>query len=233
VLYPGLENSDLAFPRLAFELLPVGLRGLMLAALAAAILSSLEAMLNAASTLFTMDFLRSWRPDSSDEQLVKAGRVMTLVFMVVAALWAPVIYRFETLWHYLQSSLSYLTPPVVCVFLFGAFSHRVSATAAVCTLAVGVPAGAVAWLLVEVFEWVRVQYLYACGGAFVANALLLWGISLASPPVGEAASEGLVWTSEDWRRENRHLAEQPAWSHFRYQSLALSLLTVAIVVWWW
>ncbi len=88
-LYPDLENPDTVFPKLAFDLLPVGLRGLMLAALAAAIFSSLEAILNSAATLFTMDLARAVKPGMGDRALVWTGRLATLGFMALAAIWAP------------------------------------------------------------------------------------------------------------------------------------------------
>jgi len=81
VLYPDLENPDLVFPMLAFDLLPFGLRGFMLAVLTAAMLSSLEAILHSASTLFTMDFVRTARPGLDSQRLARLGRIATLVFM--------------------------------------------------------------------------------------------------------------------------------------------------------
>jgi SSS family solute:Na+ symporter len=109
VIYPELERPDLVFPTLAFDLLPVGFRGLMLAALAAAILSSLESILNSAATLFTFDFYGRYFHNRSDAHLVRVGRISTIVFMGLAAAWAPQITRFPTLWQYLQSVLSYIT----------------------------------------------------------------------------------------------------------------------------
>ncbi|MGB5351873.1 MAG: hypothetical protein WBN10_19845, partial [Polyangiales bacterium] len=113
VLYPGLENPDMVFPMLAFDLLPIGLRGFMLAVLAAAMLSSLESILHSASTLFTMDFVQTARPDMDSQQLARWGRGAIVVFMIFAVVWTPQISRFPTLWQYRQSILSYLTPPVV------------------------------------------------------------------------------------------------------------------------
>jgi SSS family solute:Na+ symporter len=105
-IYSDLDNPDLVFPLLAFDLLPIGLRGLMLAALAAAILSSLESIFNSAATLFTMDFIKHFNIRWSEAALVRTGKAATIGFMVLSALWAPQIARFPSLWQYLQSVLS-------------------------------------------------------------------------------------------------------------------------------
>jgi SSS family solute:Na+ symporter len=103
-LYPDLENPDAVFPTLVFDLLPVGFRGLLLAAVAAAILSSLEAILNSASTLITMDFVRTFRPHTSDEALATISKVAIVLAVVAAAVWTPQIQQFPTLWQYLSSA---------------------------------------------------------------------------------------------------------------------------------
>jgi solute:Na+ symporter, SSS family len=89
----------LVFPLLAFDLLPIGLRGLMLAALAAAIPSSLESIFNSAATLFTMDFVQHFKPNLSESGLVRTGKAATIDFMVLSDLWAFQIARFQSLWH--------------------------------------------------------------------------------------------------------------------------------------
>jgi SSS family solute:Na+ symporter len=120
-LYPDIERADMVFPALAFNLLPEGLKGLMLAALAAAILSSLESIYNSASTLFTMDIIANFRSAAKDKYLVKTGRISTIAFMILSAAWAPQIERFPTLWEYLQSILSYITPPIAALFIMAVF----------------------------------------------------------------------------------------------------------------
>ena len=153
MIYPHLKTPDLVFPTLAFDLLPNGLRGLMLAALAAAILSSLESIFNSAATLFTMDFVKHFRPHLSEAVLVRTGMAATIGFMILSALWAPQIARFPSLWQYLQSILAYITPPVVVVFILGIFWRRGTAAAATATLAVGIPSGVLGWIFNEVAAW--------------------------------------------------------------------------------
>jgi SSS family solute:Na+ symporter len=232
VLYPGLERPDLIFPTLAFDLLPVGFRGLMLAALAAAILSSLESILNSAATLFTLDFYQSWRPQASDDSLVRVGRIATIVFMVVAAAWAPQITRFPTLWQYLQSILSYITPPVVAVFLIGLFWKRANHQGAFATLAIGLPLGVAGWITVELMGVVSLQFLYASGVMLLLSAVICVGGSLAGPPPAPERIQHSVWAPRAANRFGAAGADTPWWSSDRWQAIILILLTGVAVAWW-
>jgi len=232
-LYPELESPDQVFPTLVFDLLPVGFRGLMLAALAAAILSSLEAIFNSASTLFTLDIVKSFRPRLSDKATVRTGQLATLAFMVLAASWAPVIRTFPNLWQYLQSILSYVTPPVVVVFLFGIFWQRATSTAATVTLATGILVGVGGWLANEIFELVQIQYLYASGIMFMASLLLMWSVSLLSAPPDQAAIRNLLWSGKMWKSETEELRSLPWYKNYRYLSVGLTLLSLFIVGFWW
>lgn len=146
--YPALaENSDLIFPTLIFDLLPAGLRGLIIAALVAAIMSSVDSTLNSASTLVTMDFVKKLRPAASNRSLVIVGRIVTFSFMTLAIVWAPQILKFPDIWTYLQSTLSYLSPPFVDCFIVGVFWRRANRTAAFLGLCVGHLAAAVFFAL--------------------------------------------------------------------------------------
>ncbi|MCP5349316.1 MAG: sodium/solute symporter [Gammaproteobacteria bacterium] len=232
-LYPDLDNPDLVFPTLAFDVLPVGLRGLMLAALAAAILSSLESIYNSAATLFTMDFVTTFRPAIEDRKLVVIGRLATLVFMVLAALWAPQIERFPSLWQYLQSILSYLTPPVVAVFGAGLLWRGATATAAFTTLLIGIPLGIIGWLGNEIGGWMTIHYLYACGLLFLFNLGLMVGLSLLIPQSIDESAATLVWDRSQWQAETRHLAIGAWYRNYRYLATLLLILIGLILVWWW
>jgi SSS family solute:Na+ symporter len=229
VLYPNLDNPDLVFPMLAFDLLPIGLRGFMLAVLAAAMLSSLEAILHSASTLFTMDFVQSARPDMDSQQLARWGRGATLVFMVFAVLWTPQISHFPTLWQYLQSILSYLTPPVVAVFLLGLFWRRANGAGALAGLLVGIPLGIVGWVAVELLGMIELQYLYAAMLMFVVGLALVIVASLLTPAPAASKIEGHMWRREDAATK----PGQPWYQDYRLQSAALVAITLVVVVWWW
>ncbi len=231
--YPDLTNPDLVFPLLAFDLLPIGIRGLMLAALAAAILSSLESIFNSAATLFTMDFVNHFKPHLSETTLVRTGRVATIGFMLLSALWAPQIARFPSLWQYLQSILSYVTPPVVVVFVLGIFWRGATATAATVTLAAGIPLGVAGWAFNEIAAVYPIQYLYACGVMSLVSALLFVAVSRVSAKSPPSRIAALTWSPEYWRRESRQLKDDPWYRNYRWQSVLLLVLALLIVGAWW
>jgi SSS family solute:Na+ symporter len=229
VLYPDLDNPDLVFPMLAFDLLPIGLRGFMLAVLAAAMLSSLEAILHSASTLFTMDFVQTARPEMESEQLARWGRGAIIVFMVFAVVWTPQISRFPTLWQYLQSILSYLTPPVVSVFLLGLFWPRANSAGALAGLLVGVPLGVCGWVSIELLSLFELQYLYAAALMFVLGLALVVLVSLLTPaPARDEIADKL------WRRSDADASPGEVWYRdYRVQALFVVAAAAAVVILWW
>ena len=233
MLYPDLNNPDLVFPTLAFDLLPTGFRGLMLAALAAAILSSLESIFNSAATLFTMDFVNHFRPNLSETALVWIGRTATLGFMLLAVLWTPQITRFPSLWQYLQSILSYITPPVVVVFMLGIFWRQGTATAATVTLAAGIPIGLLGWSLNEIYAIYQIQFLYACGVMTLICVLIFVGISLISERPTFQRILSLTWSLDFWRSESRQLEKLPWYWDYRVQAAGLLAVSLIIVAIWW
>ncbi|MCO6436602.1 MAG: sodium/solute symporter [Phycisphaerae bacterium] len=230
-LYPSLEKPDLAFPVLAFDLLPVGLRGVLLAAVAAAIFSSLEAILNSASTLFTMDFVHTLRPHASDRTLMNTGRAATIAFMIIAAAWAPQIARFPTLWQYAQSLLAYVTPPVVVIFMFGLFWRRANCPAAVITLTACVPVGAAWWIINDLLAWTSVQFLYGCGVTFLFSAAVFVLTAYLTEPPPQSVLQHM-WHPSIWREESRDLHGTPRHRNYRWLAAILLLVTAGVVVWW-
>ncbi|XP_058536539.1 sodium/myo-inositol cotransporter 2 isoform X2 [Ochotona princeps] len=118
--------SDIAYPKLVLELLPTGLRGLMMAVMVAALMSSLTSIFNSASTIFTMDLWNHVRPRASERELMIVGRVFVLLLVVVSVLWIPVVQASQggQLFVYIQAISSYLQPPVAVVFIMGCFWKR-------------------------------------------------------------------------------------------------------------
>jgi len=234
VLLPELDSPDRAFPALAFELLAPGLRGLMLVALLAAIMSSLDSALNAAASLLTMDFVRPLRPAIGDRGLLRIGRAFTAVLIVLAALYAPLIERFGSLFQYFQSTLAYLVPPVVAVFLAGLFSARVTRGAGFAGLAGGLAAGLALFLANEVTDaWAAaglppVHFTYMAVAVFVLSLVL---VAIASA-AGEAEPERpqACLRAADLAPG----AAAGAWHRdYRVQAAALALLMLAVIAACW
>jgi SSS family solute:Na+ symporter len=251
--YPALaENPDLIFPTLLFDLLPVGIRGLIITALVAAIMSSVDSTLNSASTLVTMDFLKKIKPRASNRSLVIAGRIVTFAFMTLAILWAPQIIKFPNLWTYLQQMLAYLAPPIVACFFAGVFWKRANGHGALAALVVGHLAAAVIFglalsgsvvvqagpLTPEELQMAAagtpvIHFLYLAPILLTISLMALVVVSLATkPPEGEVVRT-LTWSPAMLAEETPALARLPWYKNYRYQSVAtLVLIAILVIVWW-
>ncbi|MCB0577164.1 MAG: Na+/glucose cotransporter, partial [Saprospiraceae bacterium] len=123
------------------SVLPAGIRGIVVAGLLAALMSSLAGVFNASSTLFTMDLYSKFRPNTSEKSLVRVGRIATAVMVLIGLLWIPVIQGSRGLYDYLQSVQGYLAPPIFVVFFFGVFNKRLNAKGCLAALLVGFAMG--------------------------------------------------------------------------------------------
>ncbi len=162
VVFPGiiafqlygdtLTDGDQAYALLIRDLLPVGLSGIMFAALFGAIMSSLDSMLNSASTLFTMDvYKRHFRPEADARHIVAVGRWATAFFVVLGCLLAPFPGQFEGVYAYMQLVWGFISPAITAVFIFGLVVPRAPLSAAVAGLLIGpVTYGILNWQLPQV-----------------------------------------------------------------------------------
>lgn len=135
------EKAQAAFPLMVQHVLPTGFRGIVVAGLLAALMSSLAGVLNATATLFTMDFYSRIHRGVSQARLVWIGRVATAVLVVIGLLWIPVIQGAKGLYDYLQGIQAYLAPPIFVVFFFGIFFKRLNAQGCLATLIAGFAMG--------------------------------------------------------------------------------------------
>ena len=135
------EAAQGAYPLLVTNVLPVGVRGIVVAGLLAALMSSLAGVFNACSTLFTIDFYQRLRPAASQHRIVWIGRIATIVMVAISLFWIPVIQGAKGLYDYLQGVQGYLAPPIFAVFFFGVFMKRLNATGCLAALVVGFALG--------------------------------------------------------------------------------------------
>ncbi|GGJ98826.1 sodium:solute symporter family transporter [Pseudomonas matsuisoli] len=189
-LLTDLEHPDQVFPTMVAEFAPVGLAGLIFAGLMAALMSTCSSTLNSAATLLTLDFIKPRKPEWSGEKLAWTGRVLTLVVTLIAATWAPMIQYFEGIWAYLQQIFAFVASPLVAVFLYGLFSKRLGASAALRGLASGHLASAL--LAVAYFsEWIPIHFTVIGGVVFAATLVLtfVWKVALgeSDAPAGDDA----------------------------------------------
>src|SRR3989454_664115 len=131
------QAAQAAFPLMVKYLLPEGVRGVVVAGLLAALMSSMAGAFNASSTLFTMDLYQKFRPQASQHQLVWVGRAATVAMVVISLLWIPVIQGARGLYDYLQGVQGYLAPPIFTGFVFGIFNRRLNSKGCLAALLVG------------------------------------------------------------------------------------------------
>jgi SSS family solute:Na+ symporter len=135
----SMENADQALPAMITEFLPTGLKGLAIAGLLAALMSSLSSAFNSSSTLLTIDFYQKYKPKATQKDLVRFGRLATVVLVLVSLGWIPFMKALMGggIFHYLQSIQAYISPPIAAVFLFGLFYKWINAKGAIVSLWVG------------------------------------------------------------------------------------------------
>jgi len=142
IIFPDVAPNDL-YATMVNRLLPAGIKGLVIASLLAALMSSLSSVFNSSSTLVVMDFYKPWKPNATEHELVRVGQLSTIVLVVVGVLWIPFVGIMSSqLYVYLQSVQAYISPPIATVFLVGLLWRRASGTGALATLLVGFVIGA-------------------------------------------------------------------------------------------
>lgn len=215
----GQIAGDQVFPTLVTTLLPAGLRGIVVAGLMAALMSSLSSLFNSSASLFTVDLYEKIRPGRSEKHLVNVGRIATCAVVVAGLMWIPVMQRISGggLYHYLQSVQGYLAPPITAVFLLGLFWKRINAHGAVWGLGVGFALGLAKTIIQAVFgseknntipflAWIGdFNFLYfSCVLFFISVIVIITASMLTAPPRSEQI-EGLTYNSgsEEDRRERR------------------------------
>ena len=214
------ENAQQAFPLLVATVLPVGIRGLVVAGLLAALMSSLAGVFNASSTLFTMDFYSKFRPNASEASLVRIGRFATAAMVIIGLAWIPVIQGSRGLYDYLQSVQGYLAPPIFVVFFFGVFNKRLNAQGCLWALGIGFAMGLFR-LAIDTpvalgenfayeegsFFWFvnNIFFQYYSLLIFLVCAVVMVGVSYATPPPSYEKIAGLTYgtLSDADRAENK------------------------------
>lgn len=197
-----------AFPLMVTQLLPAGLRGIVVAGLLSALMGSLAGVFNACSTLFTVDIYEKIRPNASQHELVRMGRIATAIMVLVAMLWIPVVRGRNGLYDYLQSVQGYLAPPVFVVFFFGVFWKRLNARGCLWAMIIGFLIGLFRMgvdTLVSVggayrpgsFLWVvnNINFQYFSILITIVSAVVMVAVSYATHPPDEARIKGLTFAT--------------------------------------
>ena len=161
----SIANADMAYPHMIKELLPPYLRGVMLAALCGAVMSSFNSGINSASTIFTIDLYKRYlKPDTTPAEEVRVGRMATAVVVVIACLWAPVISGFRGVFNYIQEIWGFISPGIVAAFLVGMVLKKAPPAAAKGAMWLGIPLYAIC----RVPRWVLGEGAASAGGLTAA-----------------------------------------------------------------
>ncbi|MEN8161742.1 MAG: sodium/solute symporter, partial [Myxococcota bacterium] len=241
---PGLVDAESAYPLLVTELLPVGVRGLVVAGLLAALMSSLAGVFAASSTLFTIDLYERLRPRATQHRLVWVGRLATTAMVAISLLWIPVIRGSRGLYDYLQGVQGYLAPPIFAAFFLGVFVPRVNAAGCLAGLAVGFGLG-VFRLAVDTpvtlglwgegvgyaagsFLWIvnNVYFQYYSLLIFAVSVGVMLAVSFATPPPAEAQLAGLTRATVS---ADERAASRASWNRWDVLSSAAVLVAIGLV----
>jgi SSS family solute:Na+ symporter len=228
VFLPELDNGDAVFPALVTTLLPAGLVGLVMAGLLAAIMSSIDSTLNSASALLTMDFLRPEQRGWAPTRIAWVGRGFIVLFMLLAVMIAPLIDNFQGLFHYLQSALAFLVPPVAVVFILGLFWRGASATGAIVTLVGGHAVSAVLFIF-SMLEILSLHFTVIAGLLALISAVVFVLSSRLTAPPSDQQVEQFTFHADNMEPQ----ASLSWWQDYRLYSLILVMLTTALVIAHW
>jgi SSS family solute:Na+ symporter len=235
----GEVTGDRSYAWMVTNLLPTGLKGLVIAGLLAALMSSLSGMFNSTSTLLTIDIYKRWHPEANETELVNFGRITTGVVVVLGLLWIPFISLLsdERMYVYLQSVQSYISPPITAVFLFGVFWNRVNGNGAVASLFTGLFIGVFRFIL-EIQHKLSpfsdgilktiatINFLHFAVIIFVICSIVLVGVSLITNAPQKNSLKNLTFSEVDvdfhtktpWRNRNIFMS---------------GILVVILILLWW
>lgn len=204
----GETMYDAALPALTMQILPHGLKGLVVAGLLAALMSSLSSVFNSCSTLITIDLYKERKPTATEKELVRVGRLATIVLVVLGLAWIPLLRVIEGgLFQKLQSIQAYVSPPIAAVFLFGLFNKKLNAKGAKYSLLTGAFIGAARLILEIVKEkgaalpefivyFTEINFLHFAFILFIICSLVLYFVSQASPAPDILAIQNITYSKD-------------------------------------
>lgn len=240
-----LGSSDEALPALVSALLPAGVRGIVVAGLLAALMSSLSSVFNSCSTLITYDVYKKLRPEATERQLVWVGQVSTAVLVGLGLLWIPMMKNISgQVYQYLQSVQAYISPPIAAVFLIGIFWRRVNGVGALWALGVGFVIGA-GRLCAELsrshltegtllYDFATMNFLHFAVLLFVVCVVVLIVASFSAPPPASEKLAGLTYATANEGKPAVFTAppESAAWrGRDKLASMVLIFVVAALWVW--
>ena len=234
VLLVGLL-PDMVYPSLVIEMMPVGMVGFLLAALVAALTSSISGLLNSVATLFTMDFYLKMKKNVSSKEQVFVGRIVSAVVLIIAVAWAPQIgEKFGSLLKYYQEMLSMLAPPIVSVFFLGIFWKRATSQGAFYGLIGGALLGMTNLVFKIYFGYSifgDIHFLLTVPIYLAWSMLIMLVISYLTPAPDYKIVKPYIWTKADFDKETVALQKLSFYKNYRklsYMLIALCLIVLLV-----
>ena len=215
ILAPDLSAPDKAYPEV-MKLLPAGIKGLVFAALIAAIISSLASMMNSISTIFTMDIVAHFR-QRSEQQLVTVGRITSLSALIIAVVVArPLLGNLPSAFQYIQEFTGFFTPGIVAIFLLAFFWKRTTSNGALVAAI-----GSFVFSLIGFFFWTGLPFMDRMGLAFIVAVLLAMLVSVLE-------SKGEHPKAVDYASVDTSTS-----SGFNWATLVIILMLTGLYATWW
>jgi SSS family solute:Na+ symporter len=242
--FVDMTRPDEAFPRLVSHLLPSGVRGLVLAGMLAALMSSLASLFNSTATLFTVDLYKRWRPNAGEAHLVRVGRLATIAVVGLGMAWIPFLQTLGngSLYGYLQLAQSLLAPAIAAVFVLGIASRTVTPAAGLIGLNAGFLVGMARLALIVASDsgvafggalgaFVRVNWLYFSFMLFVFTCALIYAVSLVTAPAPPGQLTNLTLGTITPEQRAREAGGAGFWE-IVHSAVILAVIAGVYIVFW-
>lgn len=234
-LNPNLENVDHAYPYLISHLVPIGMRGIVFAALIGAIMSTVDSLVNSTSSLLTMDIYKKLiRRDASDRSCVKFAQIIGFFILVFAAAWTPIVEIFPSIFSYVQECWTLMMAPCMAVFILAIFWKKATNTAAVATLFLAIPMLALVFIR-QSFGILAAINVFNLGGiVFIISLGFMIVVSLYTRPVEPQRLDATIWKPSMLKIPKEELAHGcPWWKSTGFWFAIVVLCFVIIYVKFW
>jgi len=245
LLADGTPNADAAFPTLVAKILPAGVKGLVVCGILAALMSSLASLFNSSAMLFTIDFWKRLKPQTSEKSLVRIGQTATVVIVILGILWIPIMRSVgNVLYNYLQDVQSVLAPGIAAAFLLGITWKRASAKGGMWGLLSGIIIG-LTRLGAKVYysnatdasdNWFKAifydfNWLFFCGVMLAVCCLVVIVVSLCTEAPSKEKIQGLVFGTST---PEQIAATRASWNHWDIiHTVIILAITVAFYIYFW
>lgn len=244
ILASGMHNADAAFPTLVSKLLPAGVKGIVVCGILAALMSSLASLFNSSAMLFTIDFYKRFRPNTSEKKLVVIGQVATVVIVLLGILWIPIMRSVgDVLYAYLQDVQSVLAPGIAAAFLLGICWKRASAKGGMWGLLAGMiigltrlgakvyysTAGAAAGDSLFKYLFYDLNWLFFCGWMFLFCLLVVIVVSYCTEAPSQEKIKGLVFGTSSPEQQAETRASWNKWDIIH----TCIILAITIAFYWY